>query len=136
MESAADPDLRAEAALLLGDALVASGDAAAAERVVLAVHGRAALDRDRELALEATLLAAQTLARSPPDTQDRLGELGGSLSGATASERVLLSRIALAEAASGEHVAVVRDLAQGLSKTGSSIWIARSCSAVYVQPLC
>ena len=57
------------------------------------------------------MLAAQALARLPPRIDRRLADLGRSLDGTTASERVLLSRIALAQAALGERVDAVLDLA-------------------------
>jgi DNA-binding CsgD family transcriptional regulator len=118
MESAADPGSRAQAALLLGNALVASGDAAAAEQVATAVRDHVPAEAELQLALEAILLAAQTMLRLPPRIDHRLAELSRPLTGATASERYLLSRIAQAKAALGEHVEDVLDLAFRCLKDG------------------
>ena len=118
MESAADPGSRAQAALLLGHALVYSGDGVAAERIAMDVRDQVPADTELELALEAMLMMAQTLARLPPRMDHRLADLSGSLTGATASERVLLSRIALAKAALGECVDDVLDLALRSLKDG------------------
>lgn len=104
------PSERASAALQLGLASLAAGHATGVHEAVAAARRAGSGDRELELALDALELMGQSAGGVRNELDQRLERLGPELPGATASERTLLSRIAMTEAMFGHPVSEVLEI--------------------------
>ncbi|MBV8956744.1 MAG: AAA family ATPase, partial [Solirubrobacterales bacterium] len=119
MLSSRNAEERVTAALLLGQAAVASGQASVAREAVQAARRDRVGDPELEHMLDTLSLMALNLGGGAPQLEDRLERLGRELTGASPAERTLLSRLALTKVALGHSAPEVISIAEKSLEDGA-----------------